>query len=84
MYGRALEDEDFTLGTDSIRYSFDIGDATGPFTLHVELLYQPLAPSWVEDLRQVSGDEVARFLRMYEMVPNRPVVVAAAESDLNG
>jgi len=82
--GRAAEDGDFLPGEDRIQYSFSLGTAAGPFTLGVELLYQPIGYRWVESLRGLEGEEVTRFLGLYEAVPNLPVVVARQTAELEG
>jgi hypothetical protein len=80
--GRALEDGDFLAGEDRIQYSFDLGTSKGPFTLGVELLYQAIGYRWVENLRGQAGEEVARFLGLYDGLPNLPVVVARLTAEL--
>jgi hypothetical protein len=82
--GRAAEDGDFLAGEDRIQYSFSLGTAEGPFTLGVELLYQPIGYRWVENLRGLEGEEVTRFLGFYDAVPNLPVVVARQTAELDG
>jgi hypothetical protein len=42
----------------------------------VEVLYQSIAFPWVEAMRGLGSDEVEYFLRLYDAVPNEPVVVA--------
>ncbi|MGH2619577.1 MAG: hypothetical protein ACRDHG_03250, partial [Anaerolineales bacterium] len=82
--GRAAEDPDFLPGEDRIQYSFSLGTATGPFTLGAELLYQPIGYRWVENLRGLEAEEVTRFLGLYELVPNLPVVVVSQTAELGG
>ncbi len=82
--GRAAEDGDFLAGEDRIQYSFSLGTAEGPFTLGVELLYQSIGYRWVENLRGLEGEEVARFIGFYDAVPNLPVVVARQTVELEG
>jgi len=82
--GRAAEDGDFLAGEDRIQYSFSLGTAEGPFTLGVELLYQPIGYRWVENLRGLEGEEVTRFLGFYDAVPNLPAVVARQTAELDG
>ena len=50
MHGTALEDADFSGGGDRVRYSAAVGDAPGPFTIEVELLYQPIGYRWANNL----------------------------------
>jgi hypothetical protein len=72
--GEAAEDDDFLGGGDSIRYSFNIGQAPAPFTLTIELLYQSIGSGWIESLRGFSASEIDRFLRYVDEVPNAPVL----------
>jgi hypothetical protein len=78
--GRAREDEDFQGGGDKIEYAITIGDAQGPLTVTVELLYQSVGFRWAQNLRQAQGFEVERFLSYYETVPNQAVVVSSASA----
>ncbi len=77
VHGGAVEDEDFLGGGDSIQYKIDVGDAQGPFTITVELLYQSIGYRWAQNLRQHEAAETTRFLEYYETVPNLPVVIAS-------
>jgi hypothetical protein len=76
--GEAREDETFLGGLDRIQYVVTLPDSPGPYTVTIELLYQPISFRWVEDLRQYQGEEIESFLRYYEAVPNTPLVVASA------
>jgi hypothetical protein len=76
-YGRALADEDFLGGGDTVVYEVGLEDAEGPFTVSVELLYQSTGYRWAQNLGQQEGAEIATFLDAYETVPNLPVVVAS-------
>ena len=51
--------------------------AQAPLTLTIELLYQSIGYRWAENLRPVQGEEIERFLRYMDEVPNEPVVVAS-------
>ncbi|GMR09422.1 MAG: hypothetical protein BMS9Abin28_0240 [Anaerolineae bacterium] len=74
--GKAVGDEDFQGGVDGIQYAIDLRQEQGPFTVTIEVLYQSVAHSWIEAMRDLAFDEVERFLRLYDAVPNVPVVVA--------
>jgi hypothetical protein len=73
--GAAIDDEDFTGGSDRVIYIVDVGDAQGPFTVRAELLYQAIGFRWAHNLRPYAGEEPARFATYYDAVPNLPVVV---------
>ncbi len=75
--GNAVGDEDFQGGVDEIQYAIDLREETGPFTVTVEVLYQSIAHPWVEAMRGIGSDEVEKFLKFYDSVPNAPVVVAS-------
>jgi mono/diheme cytochrome c family protein len=74
--GRALEDEDFLGGQDRIQYSMSLGQAEGPFTVGVELLYQSISDRWLQDLALVQGQQIRRFVELTDQVPNQPIVIA--------
>jgi hypothetical protein len=80
VHGEALADEDFLGGGDQIRYTVDVGDAQGPFTVTAELLYQSIGYRWAENLRAYDAPEPARFVAYYEQVPNQPVAVATTSA----
>ena len=80
--GGAMEDDDFQGGGDSIQYSVDIGSAAGPLTVKVELLYQSISFRWANNLRDKDAEEIQRFLRYIDTVPNLPVVIAATTVEI--
>lgn len=82
VYGRATEDEDFTGGGDRVRYVIDLDDATGPFNVTAELLYQSISFRWVEKMRGHDVEEAQRFLSYVDQVPNQPIVVATATAEV--
>jgi hypothetical protein len=82
--GAAREDEDFLGGGDRIEFIASVGDAQGPLSITVELLYQSIGYRWAENLRQHEAPEITRFLHYYESVPNLPVVIASASVDVGG
>lgn len=74
--GNAVGDEDFQGGVDEIQYAIDLRNEQGPFTVTLEVSYQSIAHPWTESMRGLGTDEVERFLRLYDSVPNVPVVIA--------
>ncbi len=80
--GGAMEDDDFQGGGDSIQYAVDIGSAAAPITVKVELLYQSISFRWVDNLRSKDADEIQRFLRYIDTVPNLPVVIASTSVEV--
>lgn len=83
VYGAAVEDDDFAGGGDRVRYVVNVGAAPGPFTVHVELLYQTISYRWAQKLRGFDAEEPQRFVKYYEAVPNLPVVVATGEAEVS-
>ena len=83
VWGRAAEDEDFTGGSDAIRYSVSLGTGQGPFSVTAELLYQSIGYRWAENLRGGEGAEIGRFISYYDRVPNQPVVVASTSVEVS-
>jgi len=78
VFGAAAQDANFTGGGDRLGLQLDLGAATGPFTVQVELLYQSIGYRWAENLRMADGPEVEQFLEMYDSLSNTPVVIASA------
>ena len=77
--GAAAQDADFLAGSDTLLLNIDLGQATGPYTLQVELLYQSIAYRWAENLRTQPGVEIAAFNEYYISIPNQPLLAANAE-----
>jgi hypothetical protein len=46
------------------------------------LLYQSIGYRWAENLRGGDGAEIGRFISYYDRVPNQPVVVASASTEV--
>jgi mono/diheme cytochrome c family protein len=83
--GSARDDPDFVGGGDRLLLDVPLsGSRRTPYTVEVELLFQPIGYRWIENLRAAEGDEVERFLRYAEATPNEPVLVARAEAEVEG
>jgi hypothetical protein len=77
--GDAMADPDFTGSGDHIRYSVNVGSATGPFQVEAELLYQVISYRWAENLKKYDAPEPRRFVGYYqEMAGGSAVIVARA------
>jgi hypothetical protein len=77
--GEAQADANFTGGRDQVRYRVNTAEYAGPYTVTVQLLYQPAGYRW---LYKFSGDDSAEaitFLSFLEDTPPHPVIVAAQE-----
>ena len=67
VHGAAAGDADFIGGGDRVRYSVAVGGASGPFTVDVELLYQPIGFRWAQNLKGYSqAFEPRRFTEYYD------------------
>jgi hypothetical protein len=65
--GEAAADPDFTGGGDRVRLNAPLGNAAGPFTVEVELLYQPIGYRWAQNLGPYKASmEPARFQEYYK------------------
>lgn len=83
--GVAVDDDNFGnagAGGDLVRYSVDITEAGGPFTITAELLYQSIGYRWAQNLAHHQAPAVNTFLEYYDSVPNLPVVVASDTADI--
>jgi hypothetical protein len=78
--GEAAADPDFTAPGDRVRYTIDVGDNSGPFTVEAELLYQPIAFRWAENLRERDSAESKRFARMYDAAASASASLLATSS----
>jgi hypothetical protein len=77
VQGNALGDENFTGGSDKIRYSINTGTAPGPFQVEAELWFQPISFRWASNLKSYNAKEPQRFTKYYEaMAPGSGVMVA--------
>jgi len=65
--GEAASDANFTGGSDRVRLNAPLGSAAGPFTVEVELLYQPIGYRWAQNLGPYKASmEPARFQDYYK------------------
>lgn len=81
VQGGAKDDADFAGGSDRVRYSVEIGNATAPFTITAELLYQPIGFRWANNLKPYQAAEPQRFTGYYDaMAPASAATLARAEA----
>jgi len=79
VQGDATRDADFLAGRDRIRYAIELGDAKGPFTVDVELWFQPIGFRWADNLRPYDAAEPRRFVGYFtEMAPNSAIELTRA------
>jgi len=77
VHGGALDDADFTAASDQVRYSVAIGDAQGPFTVDVELLYQPIGFRWANNLKSYGTAEPRRFTGYFDTMASSSAATLA-------
>jgi mono/diheme cytochrome c family protein len=80
--GEARDDVTFLDTGDRLDLAVRLEGAQAPLTLKAELLYQTIGFRWAENLRGVDGDEVQRFLDMYDAASKSPVVIATASQEI--
>ena len=66
VHGEAENDPDFVAASDRVRYAVPVGSAPGPFTVDVELRYQPIGFRWANNLKKYDGPEPHRFTSYYD------------------
>ena len=78
--GAATSDPDFAPGSDVVRYSVAVDPETGPFTLEVELWFQPIRYRWAENLAAYEAPETRRFVRYYREMAHASALLVARDS----
>lgn len=78
VYGEAAEDENFVGGSDLVTYRVPVAGASGPFSVKLVLLYQPISYGFVVDLLADETDLTLRFGGYYETADKMPSLVATA------
>jgi hypothetical protein len=82
VYGAALEDENFTGGSDLIRYQIELEGLSGPFLVTAELFYQSISSSFIQDLSVSDTDLVDRFVGFFNEADRSPVLIATAQKKI--
>jgi hypothetical protein len=78
VVGGAMNDATFAGGGDRVRYEAKVSGA-GPFTVDVELRYQPIGYRWAHNLESYAAAETTRFVAYYNaMSADASLVVAKA------
>jgi hypothetical protein len=62
VIGAAVADEDFSGGTDRVRYRLPLATPAAPISLEVELRFQPIAFRWAQNLAAYDAPEPKRFV----------------------
>ena len=84
VYGAAVDDANFTAGSDQITYAVPLSGASGPYTLTVELRYQSIAYRWAQNLRRHDTAEANRFLGYWDEQPSPAGLIASASAAAGG
>ena len=81
VVGKALDDPSFTGGGDTVRYSVNIGDVSGPVRVEAELWYQPIGYRWANNLKPYrEAAEPRRFTDFYDTMTEETGQVLARAS----
>ncbi len=75
VWGAALNDTDFSGGSDNVTYQVNTAGFSGPFTVTVKLYYQSLAFSTVEALFKFDTPEVRAFKAIYQASNKAPTLI---------
>lgn len=82
VHGDAAHDADFGSEGDRVRYEVPVAGA-GPFSVDVELRYQPIGFRWAHNLEKYAAPEPTRFVAYYRsMSAESSVLVASASTRL--
>jgi len=76
VVGDASDDEDFSGGSDRVRYRVAVNAGT-PITVEVELRYQPIAFRWAQNLAGYDAPEPRRFLGYFDSLASSSSTVVA-------
>jgi hypothetical protein len=77
VVGDAADDPNFTDSGSLIHYSADLGNPPGPFTVEVELWYQPIGFRWAHNLASYDSPETKRIVEYYDSMPQAGATVLA-------
>jgi hypothetical protein len=76
VHGQAAGDQSFSDGGDSLAYSIAV-PGNGPYSVEVELIYQPIGFRWAQNLQQQKAAEIDRFVTAYNRQASGSAVVLA-------
>jgi hypothetical protein len=77
LQGDALEDPSFTDRGDDVLYHVNSGAGRAPYTVTVELLYQPIGYRWAHNLEPYAAAEPRRFVSYFQSMQNESATVLA-------
>jgi hypothetical protein len=79
VHGGAAGDVDFTDAGDRVRYSVP-ATTPGPYSIVVELRYQPIAFRWADNLRRYAAPEPRRFVSYFDAMSAASSTVVATDA----
>ena len=74
VHGAAAGDTSFRAGADRIGYRVAVDESAGPFTVTVDLWYQPIGYRWAENLAAYDAFETSRFVGYYRTMASGSAV----------
>jgi hypothetical protein len=81
VVGDAKDDAGFVGGSSRTRYQITAPASAGPYTVSVELWYQPIGYRWAHNLGAYHAMEPQRFLHYFEQdSADTAVILARAEA----
>jgi hypothetical protein len=80
VVGSAATDDNFSGGSDRVRYSVEVGPLDGPVEAVVELRFQSIGYRWAQNLADYQSDESARFAGYYNNLSSVSSEVLATAS----
>jgi len=80
VHGLASGDEDFTGGSDRIRYRVPLDGAEGPFSIDAQLWYQPIGYRWARNLEPYDSPETNRFSSYYSSMSDQSAELLAGSA----
>jgi len=76
--GRAMTDDDFAAGADTVRYRVPLGPDVDSAAVSVRLMFQTIGYRWAENLAPYDSRETAGFTRYYRANADRSAIPLAA------
>jgi hypothetical protein len=76
--GDAAGDPNFTDHGQKLLLSADVRGASGPFSVTVELLYQPIGYRWAQNLKSFKGAEISRFTDYFDSLKTSDSTIVLA------
>jgi len=81
-HGSAESDVSFNSGGDEVRFRVGVSPNAGPFTVTVELWFQPISYRWAQNLTEYDSFVTDRFVGYYESTADASALVVAQSSGI--